>query len=181
MQDSSRVQGPRQSGEQIGSRIYVVAVGASAGGLEALERFFHGLPERSGAAFVVIQHLSPDHKSMMANLLGRHTNMPVVTVEDGMTIEPNRVHLIPPASIMSVSRRLLRLSPKNPRGLTLPIDLFFTSLAREFGKYAIGVVLSGTGSDGMLVGAIDEATGNTCSEFEGMDDYGVCGSSWGPF
>ena len=148
MQDSSGAEGPRQSGEQIDSRFYVVAVGASAGGLDALERFFRGLPDRSGAAFVVIQHLSPDHKSMMANLLGRHTSMPVVTVEDGMTIEPNRVHLIPPASIMSVSRRQLRLSPKNPRGLTLPIDLFFTSLAREFGKSAIGVVLSGTGSDG---------------------------------
>jgi two-component system CheB/CheR fusion protein len=127
---------------------YVVAVGASAGGLDALERFFHGLPPRSGAAYVVIQHLSPDHKSMMGNLLGRHTSMPVVTVEDGMEIKPDRVHLIPPASVMSVSRSQLRLSPKNPRGLTLPIDLFFTALAREFGKYAIGVVLSGTGSDG---------------------------------
>ncbi|MBB1126979.1 chemotaxis protein CheB [Thiospirillum jenense] len=127
---------------------YVVAVGASAGGLDALERFFHSLPEHSGAAYVVIQHLSPDHKSMMANLLARHTRMPVVTVEDGMTLEPDRVHLIPPASMMSVSGNDLRLSPKNPRGLTLPIDLFFTALAREFGKYAIGVVLSGTGSDG---------------------------------
>ena len=130
------------------ARFYVVAVGASAGGLDALERFFHGLPARSGAAYVVIQHLSPDHKSMMGNLLGRHTSMPVVTVEDGMEIKPDRVHLIPPASVMSVSRNQLRLSPKNPRGLTLPIDLFFTALAREFGKYAIGVVLSGTGSDG---------------------------------
>jgi two-component system CheB/CheR fusion protein len=130
------------------AKFYVIAVGASAGGLDALERFFHGLPARSGAAYVVIQHLSPDHKSMMGNLLGRHTRMPVVTVEDGMEIEPDRVHLIPPASVMSVSRNQLRLSPKNPRGLTLPIDLFFTALAREFGKYAIGVVLSGTGSDG---------------------------------
>jgi two-component system CheB/CheR fusion protein len=130
------------------AKFYVVAVGASAGGLDALERFFHGIPARSGAAYVVIQHLSPDHKSMMGNLLGRHTNMPVVTVEDGMEIRPDRVHLIPPASVMSVSRNQLRLSPKNPRGLTLPIDLFFTALAREFGKYAIGLVLSGTGSDG---------------------------------
>jgi two-component system CheB/CheR fusion protein len=127
---------------------YVVAVGASAGGLDALERFFNSLPEHSGAAYVVIQHLSPDHKSMMANLLARHTPMPVVTVEDGMRIESDRVHLIPPASMMSVSDNELRLSPKNPRGLTLPIDLFFTSLAKEYGKYAIGVILSGTGSDG---------------------------------
>lgn len=127
---------------------YVVAIGASAGGLDALERFFQSLPTDLGAAYVVIQHLSPDHKSMMANLLGRHTQMPVVTVEHDMRIEPDRVHLIPPASMMSVSGDALRLTPKNPRGLTLPIDLFFTSVAKEFGKHAIGVVLSGTGSDG---------------------------------
>ncbi|EGV19213.1 chemotaxis protein CheB [Thiocapsa marina] len=127
---------------------YVVAIGASAGGLDALERFFQSLPADLGAAYVVIQHLSPDHKSMMANLLGRHTSMPVVTVEHDMRIEPDRVHLIPPASMMSVSGDALRLTPKNPRGLTLPIDLFFTSVAKEFGKHAIGVVLSGTGSDG---------------------------------
>lgn len=127
---------------------YVVAIGASAGGLDALERFFQSLPTDLGAAYVVIQHLSPDHKSMMANLLGRHTEMPVVTVEHDMRIEPDRVHLIPPASMMSVSGDALRLTPKNPRGLTLPIDLFFTSVAKEFGKHAIGVVLSGTGSDG---------------------------------
>ncbi|WPL18547.1 Chemotaxis protein methyltransferase [Thiorhodovibrio winogradskyi] len=127
---------------------YIVAVGASAGGLDALERFFQALPERSGAAYVVIQHLSPDHKSMMANLLARHTLMPVVTVEDGMKIEADKVFLIPPASMMSITNNELRLSPKNPRGLTLPIDLFFTALAREHGKYAIAVVLSGTGSDG---------------------------------
>jgi two-component system CheB/CheR fusion protein len=127
---------------------YVVAIGASAGGLDALERFFKSLPTDLGAAYVVIQHLSPDHKSMMANLLGRHTEMPVVTVEHDMPIEPNRVHLIPPASMMSISGNVLRLTPKNPRGLTLPIDLFFTSLAKEMGRQAVGVVLSGTGSDG---------------------------------
>jgi two-component system CheB/CheR fusion protein len=144
--DAADLDAEAAQGEQKGR--YIVAVGASAGGLDALERFFQGLPERSGAAYVVIQHLSPDHKSMMANLLARHTPMPVVTVEDGMKIEPDRVHLIPPASMMSIANNELRLSPKNPRGLTLPIDLFFTALAREFGKYAIGVVLSGTGSDG---------------------------------
>jgi two-component system CheB/CheR fusion protein len=149
MPDTSQVPDPQTStSPKAGSRFYVVAVGASAGGLDALERFFQALPPRSGAGYVVIQHLSPDHKSMMSNLLARHTRMPVVTVEDGMAIEQDRVHLIPPASIMSVSGNQLRLSPKNPRGLSLPIDLFFTALAQEFGKYAIGVVLSGTGSDG---------------------------------
>ena len=129
-------------------RGYVVAIGASAGGLDALERFFQALPGHSGASYVVIQHLSPDHKSMMAHLLARHTPMPVVMVEDGMALEPDRVHLIPPANVMSISGNELRLSPKNPRGLTLPIDVFFSALARERGPRAIGVVLSGTGSDG---------------------------------
>ncbi|MBK1722607.1 chemotaxis protein CheB [Thiocystis violacea] len=127
---------------------YVVAVGASAGGLDALERFFQSVPDDTGAAFVVVQHLSPDHKSMMGNLLARHTSMPVVTVEHDMHLEANRVHLIPPASLMTASGNALRLSPKNPRGLTLPIDLFFSSLAREFRGHAIGIILSGTGSDG---------------------------------
>ncbi|NCA68624.1 MAG: chemotaxis protein CheR [Sphingobacteriia bacterium] len=137
--------GPRPIGRFTGP---VVALGASAGGLDALERFFAGVPADSGAAYVVIQHLSPDHKSMMASLLARHTSMPVSTVADAMRIEPNRVYLIPPASLMSVAGECLRLRPKRPRGLNLPIDLFFSSLAQEVGSRAIGVVLSGTGSDG---------------------------------
>ena len=127
---------------------YVVAIGASAGGLDALERLFDELPPHSGGAFVVIQHLSPDHKSMMANLLARHTAMPVITVENEMEIEPGHVYLIPPGKNMTVSGSQLRLSPKNPRVLSLPIDLFFTSLAQTFGNHSIGVILSGTGSDG---------------------------------
>ncbi|MBK1703984.1 chemotaxis protein CheR [Halochromatium glycolicum] len=127
---------------------YVIAVGASAGGLDALERFFQALPVQTGAAFVVIQHLSPDHKSMMGNLLGRYTSIPVATVEDGMTIEPDHIYLIPPASMMSVSGSELHLRPKSPRGLALPIDLFFGTLARAYKQRAIGVILSGTGSDG---------------------------------
>lgn len=127
---------------------YVVGIGASAGGLEALEVFFDHCPADSGAAFVVIQHLSPDHKSMMSNLLGRHTRMPVVMVENDMPLQPNRVHLIPPGVVMRVEDGLLHLSPKSPHGLTLPIDLFFNSLAEAYGSKAVGVVLSGTGSDG---------------------------------
>lgn len=127
---------------------YVVAVGASAGGLDALERFFGELPADSGAAFVVIQHLSPDHKSMMDNLLARHTAMPVVVAENGMEIAANHVYLIPPGKTMTVAGLELRLIPKNPHGLSLPIDLFFTSLAKAFGNKAIAAVLSGTGSDG---------------------------------
>lgn len=127
---------------------YVVGIGASAGGLDALEKFFDFCPVDTGATFVVIQHLSPDHKSMMSNLLARHTTMPVAMVEQNTTIEPNNVYLIPPGSIMHMGKGFLHLTPKNPRGLTLPIDIFFTSLAESYGNHAIGIVLSGTGSDG---------------------------------
>ncbi len=154
---------------------YVVGIGASAGGLDALERFFHEMKVDSGAAFVVIQHLSPDHKSMMANLLSRHTKMPVVTVEDAMRIEPNVVYLIPPGSLMTIAVGQLRLSPKNPRGLSLPIDLFFNSLALEYDNHAVGIILSGTGSDGTRGAVAINAAGGlllaqdpeTC-KFDGM-------------
>lgn len=127
---------------------YVVGLGASAGGLEALEQFFQNVPPDTGAAYVVIQHLSPDHKSLMASLLSRHTPMPVSVVENGMTITENRVYLIPPGSLLTLFGAQLQLKPKNPRGLNLPIDLFFSSLAEAFGPRAIAVILSGTGSDG---------------------------------
>ena len=127
---------------------YVVCIGASAGGLDALEKFFKNCPGDTGAAFVVIQHLSPDHKSMMNNLLARHTAMPVIMVEDEMAIEGNRLYLIPAGSIMHVTAGRLHLTPKNPRGLTLPIDIFFNSLANVYGKRAVGIILSGTGTDG---------------------------------
>ncbi|MGS4943970.1 chemotaxis protein CheB [Meridianimarinicoccus sp. RP-17] len=143
-----------------GEKHFVVAIGASAGGLDALERLFQGMPNDTGAAFVVIQHLSPDHKSMMASLLARHTAMPVVTVEDDMPLAPNTVFLIPPGAIMKVEGRQLRLTPKAPRVLTLPIDEFFHSMAPHYGDHAVGVVLSGTGSDGTRgAGAINEAGG----------------------
>ncbi|MEE4639161.1 MAG: chemotaxis protein CheB [Wenzhouxiangella sp.] len=127
---------------------YVVGIGASAGGLEALEHFFGRCPCDTGAAFVVVQHLSPDHKSMMSNLLARHTDMPVQIVEDGIKLQPNEVFLIPPGSILTIEDDRLYLRPKRSHGLTLPIDIFLTSLARAYGSHAVGVILSGTGSDG---------------------------------
>jgi two-component system, chemotaxis family, CheB/CheR fusion protein len=127
---------------------FVVAVGASAGGLDALERLFSSLPPDSGAAFVVIQHLSPDHKSMMDNLLARYTRMPVCVAEEGMALTANAVFLIPPGKTMQLSGERLHLNPKPEHGLSLPIDIFFTSLAEQRLDRAIAVVLSGTGSDG---------------------------------
>lgn len=140
--------------------LFVVAVGASAGGLDALEKLVAELPSDTGAAFVVIQHLSPDHKSMMASLLARHTPMPVLMVEADTPIEANHLYLISPGVLMHTDGRLLRLRPKSPRSLILPVDVFFQSLATHHGRYAVGVILSGTGSDGTRgAGAINEAGG----------------------
>jgi two-component system CheB/CheR fusion protein len=131
------------------AEMFVVGVGASAGGLDALEQFFGAMPEDTGMAFVVIQHLSPDFKSVMDELLSRRTNIPVVLVEDGMRVEKNRIYLIPPKKEMIVSGGKLLLSDKGAtQGLMLPIDLFFRSLAEDMGERAIGIVLSGAGSDG---------------------------------
>ena len=139
---------------------HIVAIGASAGGLEALEKLFDDLAIDIGATYVVIQHLSPDHKSMMANLLSRHTRMPVVMVEQDMPIQPNHVYLIPPGSVMHMGEGVLRLTPKNPRTLTLPIDVFFKSMAAIYGAQSVGVILSGTGSDGTRgAAAINDAGG----------------------
>lgn len=139
---------------------YVVAIGASAGGLDALEKLFDKLPVDSGAAFVVIQHLSPDHKSIMDSLLARHTSMPVVTVTNNMAMQANSVYLIPAGSLMQLEGDRFLLTPKSPRILTLPIDVFFQSLAANYKQYSVGVVLSGTGSDGTRgAGAINEAGG----------------------
>lgn len=138
---------------------YVVAIGASAGGLEALERFLQHCPTDSGAAFVVVQHLSPDHKSLMHDLLARHTRMPVQVITDGMPLQGDRVFLIPPGVLLRIDQGRLTLTPKDPRTLSLPIDIFFASVAEAFGPKAIGIVLSGTGSDGTRGAAAINAAG----------------------
>jgi len=126
----------------------VVGVGASAGGLEALEAFFDHVPANTGMAFVVVQHLSPDFESMMDELLARHTKLSIHKVEEGMQVEPNSIYLIPPKKEMVVTNGRLRLTDKDQLGLTLPIDVFFRSLAHDAGDRAVAVILSGTGSDG---------------------------------
>ena len=127
----------------------VVGIGASAGGLEALERFFDNLPVGTGMALVVVQHLSPDFKSLMAELLARHTKLPIRLVEDGIPIEPDHVYLIPPKKEMIISGGRLLLSERDhQQELSLPIDVFFRSLAQDCGPRAVAIVLSGGGSDG---------------------------------
>ena len=155
---------------------HLVGVGASAGGLEALESFFDAMPADSGMAFVVVQHLSPDFKSHMEELLARHTRMAIHRVEDGMQVRPNSIYLIPPRKEMVVAGGKLLLTDKSSDGtFSHPIDLFFRSLANDFGRFSISVVLSGTGSDGSrgirdihdaggLVLAQDEAS----AKFDGM-------------
>ncbi len=127
----------------------IVGIGASAGGLEALEKLFSSLPSNLGMSYVVIQHLSPDFKSHMDDLLRRVTEMPVEMVSNGMVVEPNRVYLIPPKSEMVISNYRLLLTDRPPeRTLSHPIDQFLRSLSQDVGSKAIAIVLSGTGSDG---------------------------------
>jgi two-component system CheB/CheR fusion protein len=127
----------------------VVGIGASAGGLEALEALFDNIPPETGMAFVVVQHLSPEFKSVMGELLARHTRMPICIVEDGVAIERDHVYLIPPGKEMIVSDGRLLLSDRDPQTeLTLPIDVFFRSLAQDCGRQSAAIVLSGGGTDG---------------------------------
>jgi two-component system CheB/CheR fusion protein len=130
----------------IGGRI--VGIGASAGGLESLELLFDALPPDTGMAFVVVQHLSPDFRSLMDELIRRHSEMPVVIAEDGMPVEPNHIYLMPPRKEMIIRDRRLVLTDKEAHTFSLPIDRFFRSLAQDIGDQAVAIVLSGSGSDG---------------------------------
>lgn len=128
---------------------FLVGIGASAGGLEALERMFSSMPKIPNVAFVLVQHLSPDFKSLMDELLGRWTDMPVIKAENQMTVEAGMIYLLPPKKEIIISGGKLLLTDKDPKqSLTLPIDHFLRSLAHEYGEQSIAVVLSGTGSDG---------------------------------
>ena len=157
---------------------FLVGIGASAGGLKPLESFFQSMPPDTGASFVVVQHLSPDFKSLMESLLGRKTEMNVERVVDGVTIEPNRIYLIPPKKNMVVEGNRLRLYDQDSTahvGPNFPIDRFFESLGREFQNRAIAVVLSGTGTDGTRgVRTVSENGGlvmvqsEQSAEFDGM-------------
>ncbi|MGK2857826.1 MAG: CheR family methyltransferase [Thermoanaerobaculia bacterium] len=156
----------------------IVGIGASAGGLGAFEEFFSGMPPGvvSGMAFVLVQHLAPDHKSLLSELVRRYTRMKVLEAEDGMLVEPNSTYTIPPNRDMALQDGRLRLfEPASPRGQRLPIDFFFRSLAEDRAEQAICIVLSGTGSDGTLglraiKGAGGMAMAQDCAscEYDGM-------------
>ncbi len=129
----------------------IIGIGASAGGLAALEDFFKAVPPKSGVAYLVVQHLDPTQKAMLAELLQRVTPMPVTEAKNGQLIEPDCVYVIPPNTELSLSHGALHLDkPSEPRGLRMPINILFSSLARAQGERAVAVVLSGMGTDGTL-------------------------------
>jgi two-component system CheB/CheR fusion protein len=154
----------------------IVGIGASAGGLEALEQFLGHVPAGSGMAFVIVQHLDPTHKGIMPELLQRVTGMKVVQVKDRTKVQPDCVYVIPPNKDMSILHGVLHLfAPSAPRGLRLAIDFFFRSLALDLQEHSVGVILSGMGSDGTLgLRAIKEKAGvvlvqePATAKFDGM-------------
>lgn len=157
---------------------FIVGIGASAGGLKPLQEFFGSMPQDSGLAFVIVQHLSPEFKSLMGELLSRHTKMACHRVEHGMPLEPDSIYLIPPKKNLAISDDKLFLTDQDlTRGhpVNFPIDIFLNSLASSLGERAVGVILSGTGSDGTRgVRSINEAGGVVLvqdpesAEFDGM-------------
>ena len=129
----------------------VVAIGASAGGIGALKRFFESMQPDSGMAFVVILHLSEEHESNLAEILQKTTAMPVAQVNETIKVEPNQVYVIPPAKQLTMVDGSIKVGePERVRGRRMPIDLFFRSLADAYGRRAVAIILSGTGSDGTL-------------------------------
>lgn len=133
------------------ARFLIVGIGASAGGLEAFEQFFRHVPAGIGMAFVLVPHLDPGHASILTEILQRTTAMPVVEAQDQMKVAPNSVYVIPPNRDMTIFQGVLQLSvPEQPRGHRMPIDAFLRSLANDQSERAVGIILSGTGTDGTL-------------------------------
>ena len=154
----------------------VVGIGASAGGLVACRRLLDAMPDGQGAAFILVQHLDPNHESLMVELLAGHTSMRVRQAADGMQVEPDHLYAIPPGAYLAVRKGRLQLSePSAPHGARLPFDFLLHSMAEEYGPRAVCVVLSGSGSDGSLgLQAVSRASGFVIAqkpeeaEFDGM-------------
>jgi two-component system, chemotaxis family, CheB/CheR fusion protein len=154
----------------------IVGVGASAGGVEALEGFFRGMPPQPGMAFVVVTHMPRGYETTLPEILGRYTEMPVTNAHKDEAIEPNHVYVCPSDHVLTVRHDRLHLEPRGSEIHRTPIDVFLSSLAQEHGEYAVGVVLSGGGSDGTLgIKAIKEHGGLTLAQ--GTDASGPRQSS----
>ncbi|MCB1870307.1 MAG: chemotaxis protein CheR, partial [Gammaproteobacteria bacterium] len=148
---SAKPKAEQQTASRGDDRLIIVGIGASAGGLEAIEAFFQQMDPQSGMAFVLVQHLDPTHKSILSELVGRFSKMPVQEVTQSLQVEANHVYVIPPNRDLAIlNKRLQLLDPTGPRHLRLSIDYFFRSLAQEARDSAVGIVLSGTGTDGTL-------------------------------
>jgi len=174
--DSTSSSSTRKKTRNAKADFAVVGIGASAGGVQALEELFNHLPINSGLAFVVIMHLSKDYQSNLHHLLDKYTEMPVQSVEEGQVLAPDHVFIIPADRTLTLEgHELILTERKNPPGQFRPIDLFFESLARQFAEKAIGVILSGTGTDGTLgckaikgAGGITFAQSTESAQFEEM-------------
>ncbi len=160
-------------GAEEARRFPIVGIGASAGGLKALQGFFDHMPSDSGLAFVVLQHLDPRHESVMSSILARHTAMAVQEIRDGTPVEPNRVYVQPPGRDVILADRVLRLlEPAGGPGPRLPIDVFFRSLAESHGELAICIVLSGPGRAGTLgLKVVKGAGGLAIAQAEAQAEY----------
>jgi two-component system CheB/CheR fusion protein len=152
----------------LGSGFPIVGVGASAGGIEALEGFFRGVPDQPGLAFVIVTHLSPERESMLHQIIGRYTKLAVQIAVDGTLLEVNHVYVLPADAILSIERGHLQIRKPNVRGRERkPIDIFFSALAADQGDLAVGVVLSGGDGDGSLgIKAIKERGGLTLAQVQ---------------
>src|SRR5687767_13583518 len=129
----------------------VVGIGASAGGLDAFKRLLKAIPEDSGMAYILVQHLDPAHESILTELLQRVTKIPVHEITDNVQVEPDHIYIIPSNKLLTATDGILQLSARLPKGQrNMPIDVFFASLAEIHQSHAIGVVLSGTATDGTL-------------------------------
>ena len=158
----------------------VVGIGASAGGLEALQQFLTFLPGDTDMAYVIIQHLSPDHKSLLKEILGKYTSMPVVEAVNGMRVEKNHIYMIPPKYNLEIESDELHLTEYNHQHINHPIDIFFRSLAQSYENRSVAVILSGTGSDGTNgIRAIKEQNGviivqtPESAKFDGMPNSAI--------
>jgi len=175
-----RLGGPNKSGENASSPsqndLLIVAIGASAGGIEAFTELVTSLPSDTGMAYVLVQHLDPTHQSMLTELVSKKTKMAVEEVADGMGVQPDHVYVIPPNATMSISNHTLQLGPREEsRGQHMSIDHFMRSLAEAQGNRAIGVILSGSGTDGTLgmaeiqaQGGVTFAQDESSAKYDGM-------------
>ena len=172
---------PDMASEPAAPGFPIVGIGASAGGLEAFEQFFHACPVDTGMAFVLVPHLDPNHHSLLTEILQRCTAMPVAQALDQVPVEPNHIYIIPPNREMAMTNGVLHLTmPEYVRGQRLPIDGFLRSLAEDQAAHAIGIILSGTASDGTKGLAAILAAGGVCmvqepstAKYDGMPQSAI--------